>query len=453
MRSISRRTPGAYAEGLAPVGLAASQHKITGDRPVCELPVVVETANEAHTVVAGCAGTIVSARWNGNLSADFIGSDMTPTNEPPYVLGIDTDVTEQRRNDDRARMQSRLLEKFFESTLTCAVLLDKGFNFIRVNDAYAKACRRPASEFPGRNHFDLYPSDARPIFEEVVRTGRPYVAEAHPFVFPGHPEWGVTHWDWTLVPVLGDHGEVDLLLFCLNDVTERRRAEQRLQEAMNQLRGLSQQLVDIQEQERRRIARELHDQMGQELTALKLLLENSVATEKAVGSSRLSEALAVTNGLMESVRRISFDLRPAMLDDLGLLAALVWLIDRHRAHTGIDVSFRHNSLDQRLPPEIETAAYRITQEALTNVARHANVRQAEVAVWVTPDAVVLRIMDQGRGFDPGTATHSGSGLLGMQERVMSLGGNLTVDASVGGGTTIIAEIPCNFIDAVQRARQ
>jgi PAS domain S-box-containing protein len=361
----------------------------------------------------------------------------------PYILGIGTDVTGQRRAEEKARAQSRLLERFFESTLTCAVLLDRDFNFIRVNRAYASACQREASEFPGRNHFDLYPSDARPVFEEVVRSKRPYVAESHPFKFPDHPEWGVTYWDWTLVPVLDDRGEVELLLFCLHDVTERRRAEQGLQEAMSQLRGLSQQLVDIQEQERRRIARELHDEIGQGLTALRLALENMLVEHRLSDDSRLKEALATTGDLVQGVRRIAFDLRPPMLDDLGLLSALLWLFDRRRAQTGVDVQFKHSGLNARLPPDVETAVFRICQEALTNVIRHAGVTQARVAVWVTEDSVVLRVEDQGRGFDTAATGKSGrgAGLLGMQERAALLGGTLTIDTALGAGSTITAELP------------
>jgi len=367
-------------------------------------------------------------------------------NEQPYILGIGTNVTEQRRMDAEFQKQSRLLERFFESTLTCAVLLDRDFNFIRVNQAYARACQRDVSEFPGRNHFDFYPSDARPIFEEVVRTRQPYVAESHPFQFPDHPEWGVTYWDWTLVPVLDDRGEVELLLFCLHDVTERRRAEQGLQEAMNQLRGLSRQLVDIQEQERRRIARELHDEIGQGLTALKLALENSLGESRGSVNPRLRDALATTNDLVQGVRRIAFDLRPPMLDDLGLLSALLWLFDTRRTLFGLSVSFKHSGLEARLPPDIETAVFRIVQEALTNVVRHAGVTQASVAVWVADDVVVLRVEDRGHGFDPVAAGKSGrgAGLLGMQERAALLGGTLTLDTEIGVGTTITAELPLRF---------
>jgi len=124
--------------------------------------------------------------------------------------------------------QSRILESFFKSTITPLIFLDRDFNFIRVNEAYAKACQRDVSEFPGHNHFEFYPSDAKVIFEQVVKTKEPYQAIARPFTFPDHPEWGETYWDWTLTPILDERDETEYLVFSLNDVTERKRAEKAL---------------------------------------------------------------------------------------------------------------------------------------------------------------------------------------------------------------------------------
>ncbi len=121
-----------------------------------------------------------------------------------------------------------ILDLFFKHSLSQIVLLDKDFNFIRVNDAYARACARDVSDFPGNNHFDFYPSNNQEIFEEVVATKKPFQTFARPFVFPDHPEWETTYWDWALIPVLDDQGEVEMLMFSLNDVTERKRAEEEL---------------------------------------------------------------------------------------------------------------------------------------------------------------------------------------------------------------------------------
>lgn len=367
----------------------------------------------------------------------------TETGDQPYVLGIGTDVTEIRRIEETARTQTRLLEQFFESTLTCVVLLDREFNFVRVNQAYARACGRDVAEFPGRNHFDLYPSGARTIFEEVVHSREPHVEESYPFCFPDHPEWGTTYWDWTLVPVLDERDDIELLLFCLNDVTERMRGEMDLRVSNTRLRELSRQLVEVQEKERRRIARELHDEIGQGLTALKLALENRFEDTDGGIDPRVKQTLATAGSLFENLRRIAFDLRPPMLDDMGLLAALMWFSEKCRTQAGLNVTFRHNGLGARLPGNIETAIFRIAQEALNNVMRHAGVNRAEVAVWVTENTVVLRVQDQGRGFDP-TGTHRSAvsaGLLGMEERATLLGGTLTIDTGIGDGTTITAEFP------------
>ncbi len=139
-----------------------------------------------------------------------------------------------RPQDDEPRVEayampaiepSKLVEAVFDQAISPIAVLDRDYNFLRVNVAYARACRRGVDEFAGRNHFELYPSDAKPIFDEVVRSRRPFTASARPFVFPDQPERGVTYWDWTLVPVPNAHGEVEWLVLSLVDVTERKRAE------------------------------------------------------------------------------------------------------------------------------------------------------------------------------------------------------------------------------------
>src|SRR5450759_1027040 len=152
----------------------------------------------------------------------------------------------ESRLSDLVAGQSRILESFFKHTQTCLVFLDRSFNFIRVNDAYAKACRRDVSEFAGRNHFELYPSDGlKAEFERVVQTREPFQALGRPFIFPDHPEWGVTYWDLTLVPIQDDRGEVEFLVLSLNDVTERKRSEEALRESQAQLQLISDNVLDL----------------------------------------------------------------------------------------------------------------------------------------------------------------------------------------------------------------
>jgi signal transduction histidine kinase len=209
------------------------------------------------------------------------------------------------------------------------------------------------------------------------------------------------------------------------------------------LQAVSRQLVAVQEAERARIARDLHDEIGQMLTGLKLVLAIGTRSKPAQDPAWLAEAQALINDLTTRVREISLDLRPAMLDDLGLLPTLLWHVKRYTEQTQIQVSMKHTGLDLRAAPDVEIAVYRLVQEGLTNVARHADVSDVEIWLWRTADSIGVRIKDQGRGFIPEQvlAAHTSSGLAGMIERVRLLGGQLTIESAPGQGTRLTAELP------------
>jgi len=211
------------------------------------------------------------------------------------------------------------------------------------------------------------------------------------------------------------------------------------------LQALSHRLLEVQEAERRHIARELHDEVGQQLTGLKFVIEAVRRVPAAIAVDQLAEADKLIDALVARVRALSLDLRPAMLDDFGLISALLWLFDRHTAQTNVQVVFEQQSLEQRFPPEVETAAYRIIQEALTNVARHAGVDQVFVRVWLALDTLHLLVEDNGVGFDSATSlgVSRTSGLPGMRERAFLLGGSLTVKSVPGRGTQLCAELPAH----------
>jgi signal transduction histidine kinase len=222
-----------------------------------------------------------------------------------------------------------------------------------------------------------------------------------------------------------------------SDITARRTAEEAL-------RTYPRRLIDAQEAERKRIAGELHDEVGQLLTSVSLMIGMSRTLSTDLAQARIMEAQKLLDELIGRVRNLALDLRPAMLDDFGLAAALVWLLERYTSQTTLQIDFKQLGLaGRRFGIETETAAYRIVQEALTNVARHAKVREATVRVWARDDTLEIEIEDKGVGFDPQRSPSSGRsvGLAGMQERARSLGGRLTIESSPGAGTRIVAELP------------
>jgi signal transduction histidine kinase len=201
-------------------------------------------------------------------------------------------------------------------------------------------------------------------------------------------------------------------------------------------------VVEAQEAERKRLARELHDETGQALTSILLGLK---PLEQALESAASREAAAALRELvvstLQDVRRLAVELRPAALDDFGLAPALERLASTFAEHTGTAVDVEARLGEERLPSELETTLYRIVQEALTNVVKHADAARVSITLTRGARTVVAVVEDDGRGFDPSAARHEGLGLVGMRERVALVGGRLRVEASPGSGTTLVAEVP------------
>src|SRR6266581_233614 len=242
----------------------------------------------------------------------------------------------------------------------------------------------------------------------------------------------------------------------VRDITERRQAEQAVREreaevrrSRERLEALSQRLLKVQENERRLIARELHDQIGQALTAVKLNLESLRSGARGGRGAKgfpLDESVAIVEQLMEAVRSMSLELRPSVLDDLGLAAALRWYGDRQGRRAGLAVRVRTQLPTERLASDLETACFRVAQEAITNVARHAAAKRVAVDVRAEDGTLDLTVRDDGSGFDVvavrrGTTADGSIGLDGMEERVRLLGGDFRIDSHSGTGTTVWARFP------------
>jgi PAS domain S-box-containing protein len=256
-----------------------------------------------------------------------------------------------------------------------------------------------------------------------------------------------------------DDEEINLLLGLANDLAygimslrsraEQRRAEAALKESEQELRLLTSQLLSIQEQERRRVARELHDELGQALTVLKI---NLVAIEDKLGpdqqrlKANCEHMLSYIDTVIENVRRLSWDLSPSSLEDLGLSAALGYLVEETCRNHHIDSAVAMDEIDQLFPPEIQINIYRIFQESLTNVVKHAGASLVRVKVTREDGTVSFRIRDNGRGFNvkqamSGKTGKRSLGLTAMNERALMARGSLTISSRRGRGTSIALAIP------------
>jgi PAS domain S-box-containing protein len=229
------------------------------------------------------------------------------------------------------------------------------------------------------------------------------------------------------------------------DITKRKQSEAELTRSREELRSLSGSLQTVQEAERRRIARELHDELGQCLMALKLdvsWLRDRLPAEAAASlGDKLDQIANAIDATVEAVRSLAANLRPSILDDLGLTAACEWLLQEFRQRTGIDCHLRVEPTEEfALPDDVATAAFRVVQEALTNVARHAQAQRVDVHLLRGPDGLKVVIADDGVGL-PQNRSRVTLGLVGMRERALALGGSLDLHSGPGEGTRIHLFIP------------
>jgi signal transduction histidine kinase len=234
---------------------------------------------------------------------------------------------------------------------------------------------------------------------------------------------------------------ISVVEFVLRNVEANARAAH---EALKLLRGAYDKLETTKEDERRFLSHELHDELGQTLTALKLTLQVSTRTEPSSSANPLAQPLGLVDDLIVRVRRISLDLRPPLLDEVGLVSALRPYLQSQAAVSGLAIELFATEPEFRLPPEHEIACFRVVQESITNVLRHAAARKIEVHVSRSATRVSLMIHDDGRGFDPATLNDAAArghlGVLGMRERIRARGGQFRLTSAPGGGTSIHVEL-------------
>jgi PAS domain S-box-containing protein len=475
------------------------------------------------------------------------------------------------RVEERTRtikQQSKFLEAYFQYSLTTVIFLDRDFNFLRVNDEFARACQKRAVDFPGHNYFEFFPDpENRAIFENTVRTEKPYIAFAKPFFFTNHPQMGTTYFDWTLVPIPDENGEIALLILSLKDVTERvkaelalrekdqylravvsnapiilfatdergiitvlegkgldalgwksvelvginafekfhdyptiienvhralrgesftaevelpggiifdtryspvkdernnirgiigtsvditerKRSERRILDDQEQLRALTAELLMVEEAERRKIASELHDSIGQILAFLKIELGDMQRSKLPKDSiSTIRHLREQVERAIEQTRTLTFEMSPPELYTLGLGPAIEELANRFGKERGLACSVDVNDDSYPLSEQVKILLYRSVRELLINAAKHAKAQSVQIKINRVNDNIEIVLEDNGIGFDTSCLDRTkqvktpGFGLFSISERLKQMGGKLRINSIKGKGTKITLLAP------------
>jgi PAS domain S-box-containing protein len=326
-------------------------------------------------------------------------------------------------------MQELIDIKFALDESSIVAITDSRGTITYVNDQFSQISKYSKEELLGKDHRILN-SGYHPnhFFKEMWKTigsGKVWKGE-----ICNRAKDGTLYWvDTTIVPFMNDKGKPYQYLAIRYEITERKRVEQELQKMMTTI-------IDVQEEERKRLSRNLHDGIGQNLYS-HLITINRLLSE--LNHPLLNQMQKEATQLIEEIRDISWELRPSVLDDLGLVPAIRSFLSRFSENYHIDVFFEC-VLNRRLDISIELTIYRIIQEALTNIRKYAEVSDASVTIREFDEIVRVMIEDKGKGFELDSQSR-GVGLFSMDERARAVGGELTINSSPGTGTRIILEVP------------
>jgi len=335
-----------------------------------------------------------------------------------------------------------------DSAMDAIITIDENQHIVLFNAAAETIFQCPRAEAIGASLARFIPERLRAEHERHVRlfgeTGTSSRRMAGARVVTGLRRNGEEFPVDASISQISESGR-KLYTVILRDVTERVRAEEALHRSQQELRELASRMDSVREQEKSRIARELHDELAQALTALKMdtsWIAERLPAGQDVLAGKLAAMQAMLDGTVAATRRISADLRPLVLDDLGLVAAAEWLVQNFTERTGVRCELAVGAPDLELEHSLASAVFRILQESLTNVARHAYASFVEVTLDGNAGQVTLTVRDNGRGFSPESPRKPNSyGLMGLRERASLLGGEVNITSEPGRGTTVEVRVP------------
>ncbi len=414
---------------------------------VVENPAESARAVAAHQAALAGEATVYEITVRGRT----FSARVEPLREPggrgaiSGVVGVAFDVTDRHRAEDALRESETRLRTIIESEPECVTLVDHKGLLLDMNPAGLAMLQADSLEvIQGLPIVDVVAPEHRAAFTALhdrVFQGHSGTLEFEIIGLTGRRRWLATH----AVPLRDASGTIQAALGITRDITEARRAEEQVRASRAALRSLATRQQDVREDERTRIAREIHDTLGQALTALKLQLsaaQEAAAKDAPALKARLHETTLMVDDLVKSVRRIASDLRPPILDQLGLPAAVEWQAQDFTRRTGIRCEAAILPTGDAISDELATSLFRIVQEALTNVLRHAGATRVDIELGMKGGCVALEINDDGTGItEAGTMGPGSLGILGMRERAAALGGVLEVAPRAGGGTRVAAWFP------------
>lgn len=360
---------------------------------------------------------------------------LKPFSERELYLSIDLAIQRHHLTQRREQTWQSRIGALLETMTDGFVVLDRDWRYVYVNRRAGEIFNRLPSLLVGKVIWEEFPEGVgQPFYHAYQRVMQERLA--------AQIEEHYAPWDrWFENRIFPSDDGISIYF---QEITERKHAEQQLALASQRLQALSARLLRVQEEERRNLARELHDELGQSLTALKITLQSlGLRPETAALQAQIQAAVGIADMALAQARQMSLDLRPPQLDDLGLPAAIRWNLGRQAGAAGLDAQFSATDVPDQLPEPVAIASYRISQEALTNVLRHAGAREVRVRLQFDVGELRLEVQDDGAGFDPApiAAGAESMGVLSMQERALLAGGRLEIESSPGQGCLVRAIFP------------